>query len=96
MPAYTFDNREFLTRIVKYLIEGLVIAVVAALLPSKNLRTSEIVLLALTGAALVAPSPLLALAAPLALALSAEAGRPSPTRRRGPTTTSSSSTPPPT
>lgn len=56
----SFDIREMMTRLVKYLIQGLVIAVVAALLPSKSLACSEIILLALVAASIFSILDLLA------------------------------------
>lgn len=59
---YTFDVQEMITRVVKYLIEGLVVGIVASILPEKPLSLDKIVLLGLTAAAmfsildLVAPS----------------------------------------
>lgn len=59
---YTFDYQEMFTRIVKYLIEGLVVGIVAAILPDKPLSWDKVLLLGLTAAAmfsildLVAPS----------------------------------------
>lgn len=59
---YTFDTQEMFTRVVKYLIEGLVVGIVASILPEKPLSLDKIVLLGLTAAAmfsildLVAPS----------------------------------------
>jgi len=59
---YTFDYQEMFTRIVKYLIEGLVVGIVAAILPEKPLSMDKVILLGLTAAAmfsildLVAPS----------------------------------------
>jgi hypothetical protein len=51
---YTFNTQEMFTRIVKYLTEGLVIGIVASILPSKSLSTQEIILLALTAASVFA------------------------------------------
>jgi len=51
---YTFDTYEMFTRIVKYLTEGLVIGIVASILPSKSLSTQEVILLALTAASVFA------------------------------------------
>ena len=51
---YTFNTQEMFTRIVKYLMEGLVIGIVASILPSKSLSTQEIILLALTAASVFA------------------------------------------
>jgi len=54
--------QEVFTRVVKYLIEGLVVGIVASLLPDKPMSTDKIVLLGMTAAAmfaildLVAPS----------------------------------------
>ena len=56
----SFDFKEMVTRLVKYVIQGLVIAVVAALLPSKSLAASEIVLLALVAASIFSILDLLA------------------------------------
>lgn len=59
---YTFDVQEMFTRLVKYLIEGLVVALVAYLLPEKPMSFDKVVLLGVTAAAmfsildLVAPS----------------------------------------
>jgi hypothetical protein len=50
----SFDIQETLQRIMKYLIEGLVIGLVAYLLPSKSLSTEEIIMLALTAASIFA------------------------------------------
>lgn len=51
---YTFDTQELFTRLVKYLMEGLVVGIVAAVLPSKSLAFQEILLLALTAASIFA------------------------------------------
>jgi hypothetical protein len=51
---YTFDTQEMFTRLVKYLMEGLVVGIVAAVLPSKSLAPQEIILLALTAASIFA------------------------------------------
>jgi ABC-type Co2+ transport system permease subunit len=59
---YTFDYQEMFTRIIKYLVEGLVVGIVASILPDKPLSMDKVVLLGLTAAAmfsildLVAPS----------------------------------------
>jgi len=59
---YSFNIQEMFTRIVKYLIEGLVVGIVASILPEKPLSLDKIVLLGVTAAAmfsildLVAPS----------------------------------------
>jgi hypothetical protein len=60
MPSIDFS--EVLVRLTKYAVEGLVVALVALLLPSKQLTLQEVILLALTAAAvfsildLMAPS----------------------------------------
>ena len=46
----SFDVQELLTRLVKYIIEGLVVALVAWLLPKQQLSTHEVLLLALVAA----------------------------------------------
>jgi ABC-type Co2+ transport system permease subunit len=46
-----FDLSELIKRIVKYLVEGLVVAFVAILIPHKPLDAEEIIILALTAAA---------------------------------------------
>ena len=50
--AISFDTQEMLTRLVKYLIEGLVVAIVAYILPSKSLSMQEVLLLALVAASI--------------------------------------------
>jgi hypothetical protein len=45
------DLSELIKRGIKYLIEGLVVAVVAVLVPKKALNVEEIVVIALTAAA---------------------------------------------
>jgi len=52
MQSSSFDVQETLTRIVKYLIEGLVVAVVAYLLD--KLKMEEVLLLSLTAASIFA------------------------------------------
>lgn len=46
-----FDVAELVKRIVKYLIEGLMVAIAAFAIPKKSLNMEEIILLALTAAA---------------------------------------------
>lgn len=59
---YSFNIQEVFTRVIKYLIEGLVVGIVASLLPDKPMSTDKVVLLGMTAAAmfaildLVAPS----------------------------------------
>ena len=49
-----FNVGELIKRIVKYMIEGLMIAIVAYVVPKRSLNLEEIALLALTAAATVA------------------------------------------
>jgi hypothetical protein len=58
--SMSFDTNEIFTRIVKYLLEGLAVGIVAYALPSKSLSFEEILLLALTAAAIFAILDLLA------------------------------------
>ena len=46
-----FDLAELIKRIIKYLVMGLVIAVVSIVIPKKSLNLEEIVILALSAAA---------------------------------------------
>ena len=46
-----FDISELIKRIVKYLIEGLMVAIAAFAIPKRSLNLEEIALLALTAAA---------------------------------------------
>ena len=50
----SFDMQETLQRVMKYIIEGLVVGLVAYLLPSKALSTEELILLAITASAIFA------------------------------------------
>ena len=45
------DVQEILKRIVKYLIEGVMVAIAAFVIPQKTLKMDEIMLIALTAAA---------------------------------------------
>jgi hypothetical protein len=47
----TFDLAELVKRIIKYLIEGLAVAVVAMIVPRKALMVDEILIIALIAAA---------------------------------------------
>ena len=47
----SFDFAELIKRIIKYLVMGLVIAVVSIVIPKKSLNLEEIVILALSAAA---------------------------------------------
>jgi hypothetical protein len=60
MADYSFDLQEVFTRFIKYIIEGLAVALVAWLLPSKSLPTEEIVLVGLSAAAIFSVLDLLA------------------------------------
>jgi ABC-type Co2+ transport system permease subunit len=46
-----FDLTEILKRIIKYLIEGFIVAIAAYAIPKQSLKLEEIALLALTAAA---------------------------------------------
>lgn len=46
-----FDFAELVKRAIKYLVEGLVVAIVAVLIPKKALNVEEIIIIALTAAA---------------------------------------------
>lgn len=46
-----FDFGELIKRAIKYLVEGLVVALVAVIVPKKALNVEEIVIIALTAAA---------------------------------------------
>ena len=46
-----FNMNELIKRIIKYLVEGLVLAIAAFAIPKKSLNLEEIALLALTAAA---------------------------------------------
>jgi len=46
-----FDLSEFVTRIIKYLVEGFMVAIVAYAIPKHSLNLEEIAMLALTAAA---------------------------------------------
>lgn len=47
----SFDFNELVKRAIKYIIEGLAVALVALLIPRKQLNIEEIVIIALTAAA---------------------------------------------
>lgn len=51
MSGLAFDFSELVKRAIKYLIEGLMIAVVAYVIPKKRLDMEEVVIIALMGAA---------------------------------------------
>jgi hypothetical protein len=46
-----FDANEFVKRGIKYLVEGLMVAIVAFVIPKKNLNVEEVVIIALSAAA---------------------------------------------
>jgi len=46
-----FDLGELVKRGIKYLVEGLVVAIVALLVPRKSLNAEEVIVIALTAAA---------------------------------------------
>jgi ABC-type Co2+ transport system permease subunit len=47
----SFDFAELVKRVIKYLVEGLIVAIAAYAIPKKSLNTEEIFILALTAAA---------------------------------------------
>lgn len=51
MSSFGFDLKEILVRIFKYLIEGLVVAVAAYLIPGKKIQAVEILTIGLVAAA---------------------------------------------
>jgi hypothetical protein len=57
---YSLDVWEALTRLIKYMFEGLAVAVVAYILPKSKLQPSEILFLALTAACVFSILDLLA------------------------------------
>jgi len=48
--SYTFDLWEALIRLLKYIIEALVVAIAAYILPKQKLQLNEILMIALTAA----------------------------------------------
>ena len=46
-----FNVAEFVKRVIKYLVEGLMVAIAAYAIPKRSLNMEEIILLALTAAA---------------------------------------------
>jgi hypothetical protein len=46
-----FDFNEFVKRSIKYLVEGIMVAIVAFSIPKKNLNIEEVVIIGLTAAA---------------------------------------------
>ncbi len=51
MGDFSFDGKEILVRVLKYIFEGLVVAVAAYLIPGKKLQASEILTISLVAAA---------------------------------------------
>ena len=49
--SQVFDLGELLRRVVKYLVEGLMVAIAAYAIPKRSLNMEEIILIALTAAA---------------------------------------------
>lgn len=56
MPPHSsgLDFRNILARIIKYIIEGGAVAVAAYLIPQKKMTTQEVIMIALTAAAVFA------------------------------------------
>ena len=51
-PTQTgFDMADLVTRVIKYLLEGLAVAIAAFVLPGKTLKYSEVAMIALTATA---------------------------------------------
>jgi hypothetical protein len=48
---YTFDIKELMTRIFKYVFEGLIVAVAAYLIPGKKMKADEIITIGIIAAA---------------------------------------------
>lgn len=46
-----FNLRELMKRVVKYLVEGIIVALAALVIPTQRLNMNEVTLLALTAAA---------------------------------------------
>ncbi len=57
---YTFDFWEALTRLIKYIFEGLMVGLVAYILPKSKLRFDEILLIGLSAACVFSILDLLA------------------------------------
>ena len=51
MADYQFDGKEVLVRVIKYVVEGLMVAVAMALIPKKKASVEEIINVALVAAA---------------------------------------------
>ena len=49
--SHLFDFNEFVKRSIKYLVEGIMVAIVAFSIPKKNLNIEEVVIIGLTAAA---------------------------------------------
>ena len=48
---HLFDFNEFVKRAIKYLVEGIMVGIVAFAIPKKNLNIEEVVIIGLTAAA---------------------------------------------
>ena len=51
MPTELFDFGELIRRVVKYLVEGIMVAIAAYAIPKRSLNLDEVMLIALTAAA---------------------------------------------
>lgn len=51
---YTLDVQEMMSRVVKYLLEGIVVGIVAFILPSKGIDLKEAAVIALVAASMFA------------------------------------------
>jgi uncharacterized protein involved in cysteine biosynthesis len=54
MSHFSVDGKEIVVRIIKYLLEGSVVALAAYLIPSKKLSGEEVLTIALTASAIFA------------------------------------------
>lgn len=51
MSTPTFDFTEFVKRAIKYLVEGIMVAIAAYAIPKQSLKVEEVIIIALTAAA---------------------------------------------
>jgi hypothetical protein len=51
MSGIMFDFSELIKRIIKYIIEGVMVAIAAYVIPAKTLKTEEVIVIALMAAA---------------------------------------------
>jgi heme/copper-type cytochrome/quinol oxidase subunit 4 len=53
MSGLTFDFSELIKRAIKYIIEGIMVAIAAYVIPKKQLNIEEVVIIALMAAAVI-------------------------------------------